>query len=351
MRAAVYYGLNDLKVEDVPDPSPGPGEVLVRVAYSGICGTDLSLYFHGPFGLPTEPHPLTGAHLPQILGHEFGGWVDEVGEGVEDIEIGTLVAVNPIHGCGQCTQCLLGNRNLCIIAAFHGVAAHGGGLSERTVVKRSMVHPLPAGMGPRQAALIEPMAVSYRAVRRAEVQPGDTVLILGAGPIGLGSYFAVKSAGGVPIVSEPSPVRRQILANLGATNILDPASDDVANAVHDLTNGAGAAATVDAVANPSTFSTALSSTARGGTVVLVGIGHEPLPLDPIALFLSEISVRASNAYADDFQATIVEMASGAYPLEGWVSTIALEDIIEQGFDVLRQGDAMKILVDVNADGA
>jgi (R,R)-butanediol dehydrogenase/meso-butanediol dehydrogenase/diacetyl reductase len=348
MRAAVYHGTHDVRFEDVAEPAPGPGEVLVKVAYNGICGSDLYEYYAGPLGIPVEPHPLTGARMPVIMGHEFGGWVAGLGEGVEDLEIGTLVAVDPIHHCGTCGPCRRGAKNLCMIAAFHGLMAHGGGLSERTVVGRSMVHPMPDGMTPRHAALVEPMAVAFRAVRRAEVAAGQRVLILGAGPIGLGAYFAAKWSGAEPIVSEPSPVRRSILQGLGASHVLDPSVDDVVAAVQDMTGGEGVDASIDAVAHESTMSAGMAATRRGGNFVLVGIPHTPLPFNGIQMFMNEVTLRASNAYADDFQATIDAMAHGAYPLGDWISTIPLDGLIDDGFETLRAGRAMKILVDVGS---
>src|SRR5512147_61150 len=112
MRAAMYYGREDLRLEEIDDPTPGRGEVLVRVAFNGLCGTDLHEYYGGPLAIPTSPHPLTGAQLPVTLGHEFGGWVEAVGAGVEDLPIGALVAVNPIHACGVCGPCRRGAGNL-----------------------------------------------------------------------------------------------------------------------------------------------------------------------------------------------------------------------------------------------
>jgi (R,R)-butanediol dehydrogenase/meso-butanediol dehydrogenase/diacetyl reductase len=346
MRAAVFHGQRDVRIEDVEDPTPGAGEVLVRVGYNGICGSDLTEYYSGPVGIPTEPHPLTGAKLPVVMGHEFGGWIAAVGDGVDDLEIGTLVAVNPMHTCGTCAPCRRGATNLCMTAAFHGLMAHGGGLSERTVVEQRMVHPMPDGLTARHAALVEPMAVAFRAVRRAGVTAGQRVLILGAGPIGLGAFFAATWLGAETIVSEPSATRRAMLQRLGATHVLNPNEDDVVSAVLDLTSGAGADSAIDAVAHSSTINTGLAATAREGNLVLVGIPHGPLPFDAIQLFLTEITLRASNAYADDFQATIDVMAAGGFPIGEWVSTIRLDDLIEDGFEKLRAGEAMKILVDV-----
>ena len=162
----------------------------------------------------------------------------------------------------------------------------------------------------------------------------------------MGAFLATRWLGAEPIVVEPSPTRRKILADLGARLVLDPVADDVVSAVLDLTNGKGSPATIDAAATPSTFADGMAATARGGNVVIVGIPQEALPFDPIQLFITEITLRASNAYADDFQATIESMAAGAYPIDGWVQTLPFEELIDDGFEVLRSGKAMKLLVEL-----
>ena len=349
MRAAVYHGREDLRLEQVEEPEPGPGQVKIAVAFNGLCGSDLHEYYYGPLGIPTSPHPLTGGMMPQIMGHEFGGRIAAIGPGVDDVAVGDLVAVNPMHVCGSCVYCLRGDTNLCVLAAFHGLMSHGGGISDYTVVDRRMVHVMPAGLTARHAAVVEPMAVALRSARRAEVEAGQTVVVFGAGPIGLGAYFGCLWLGAAPIMVEPSPARRAILTDLGAPTVLDPTTDDVASAVLDLTGGIGAHATIDAAATPATFASAFATTRRGGVISMVGIAHEPLQVDPIALFQTEITVRASNAYAEDFPLVIDGMAEGAYPLDGWVSTIDFDDVVEGGFDVLHSGKAMKILVTLGGD--
>ncbi|MGD9797029.1 MAG: alcohol dehydrogenase catalytic domain-containing protein, partial [Acidimicrobiia bacterium] len=140
MRAAVYHGVGDVRLEDVEEPEVGPGEVKLAVVLNGLCGTDLHEVFDSQRAVPSSPHPLTGVTAPVILGHEIGGTVVEVGAGVDDLEIGALVAVEPLHRCGACPSCDAGDVNLCDRLAFHGLSTRGGGLAERTVVRREMVH-------------------------------------------------------------------------------------------------------------------------------------------------------------------------------------------------------------------
>ena len=146
MRAAVYHGVGDVRVEDVPEPSPGRGEVKIKLAHNGICGSDLHEYYSASTFIPLEPHPQTGVQAPVIMGHEFSGTVAELGEGVTGLEVGQPAALRPTHSCGTCPPCKQGLPNICRILAFHGLSAEGGGLAEYTVVTADQVHPLPEGV-------------------------------------------------------------------------------------------------------------------------------------------------------------------------------------------------------------
>ena len=193
MRAIVYHGREDVRFDDIPEPSPKAGEVKLRVLYNGICGSDLHEYYHGPLASSTKPHPLSGVKIPVVLGHEFCGAVVEVGKGVRRSQAGDLVAVEPLETCGKCEWCHAGNYNHCPLGAIHGYSRDGGGLAEFTVVLRSMAHKLPDGVTARHGALVEPMAVSYHAVARAHPKAGQTVAVHGGGPIGVGALLALKA--------------------------------------------------------------------------------------------------------------------------------------------------------------
>ena len=240
MRAAVFHGRCDLRLEDVPEPEAGPGDVKLRVHYNGICGSDLHEYYAGPMTTRTEPHPLTGVKNPVIFGHELCGSVVALGDGVEDLEIGDRVAVEPVETCGHCLDCRSGHYNHCRLLAFHGYNRAGGGLAEYTVVRRSMAHRLPSALSPAQGALIEPMAIAWSTVRRCRVEAGQTVALHGAGPIGIGVFLVLRARGVRVIVSDPSPLRREVMRALGAPVVLDPGEADVVTAIRDLTGGHGA---------------------------------------------------------------------------------------------------------------
>lgn len=346
MRAAVFYGREDLRLEQVPEPLPGPGDVKLRILFNGICGSDLHEYYDGPITTRTTPHPLTGVRNPVILGHEMCGEVVEVGAGVEDLERGTRVAVEPVETCGSCLYCRSGQYNHCGLLAFHGYNRAGGGLAEFTVVRRSMAHALPHRLTAEQGAVIEPLAIAYATVNRCRVEAGQTVAVHGAGPIGIGVYLTLRRRGLRVIMSDPSPARRAVLKALGAETILDPREANVVSAIRDLTGGRGAHASIDAAGVPAAFRAALDGTAVDGNVVVVAIHTRPLEIDPMQILMSEARITGVALSCGAFPSVIAEMAAGAYPLEGWVEKIAFDGLIRDGFERLHRQDGVKLLVDV-----
>lgn len=351
MRAAVFHGREDLRLEDIPEPRTGKGEVKLKVLYNGICGSDLHEYYHGPMTTRTTPHPLTGVKNPVVMGHELCGEVVEVGAGIEDLSVGDKVAVEPVETCGHCLYCSSGQYNHCGLLAFHGYNRASGGLAQFSVVKRSMAHKLPKSMTGMQGALIEPMAISYRTAQRCEAEAGQTVVVHGGGPIGVGVFYTLRRWGVNVIMVDPSPQRRATLTQLGVKTVLDPRDGDVVAAIKDLTGGRGAAVSVDAAGVPAAFQTALSSTAVDGQLVVVAIHTKPLQIHPMELLMSEVKISGIALSCNTFPSVIEEMAAGTYPLEGWVETIPFERIMSDGFERLHRQEGMKILVDVAGTSA
>lgn len=347
MRAARYYGVEDVRIEQIPDPSPGPGQVKVKVAHNGVCGSDLHEFYTAPTFIPTEPHPLTGAQIPCVLGHEFSGTVVEVGPEVTRVVAGDRVAVRPTYSCGKCHACTSSASNICEILAFHGGSAHGGGLSEFTVVEQGMVHRLPDTVSLELGALVEPMAVALHAVNRVDLAPDDTVVILGAGPIGIGVWFALRARGiDRVVISEPSADRRAAISHLGAGNTIDPTSDDLGRAVDRLSTGRGAAVVFDAAGVAPAFAQGLSVLAPHGTMMVIAVYQSALDFHPAQLLGGEYTVTASMTYTDDeFGEVIENMGKGLYSAEGWVEHRSI-DALTGAFDDLRAGRAMKLLIDL-----
>ncbi|HEY4210348.1 MAG TPA: alcohol dehydrogenase catalytic domain-containing protein [Steroidobacteraceae bacterium] len=347
MRAAVFYGNQDLRLEDVPEPSAQAGEVKLKVLFNGICGSDLHEYYDGPITTrASSPHPLTGVKNPVIMGHELCGEVTQVGDGIEDLRVGDRVAVEPVETCGHCLDCTSGRYNHCSLLAFHGYNRNGGGLAQYTVVRRSMAHKLPPGMTAAQGALIEPMAIAWRTADRCQIQSGQTAVIHGGGPIGIGVYFTLKRRGVRVIMSDPSPSRRAVLKSLGVETILDPRERDVVSAIKDLTGGRGADSSVDAAGVPASFQASLKGTAVDGTVVVVAIHTRPLEIGAMDILMSETRLTGVALSCNAFPSVIREMAAGAYPEKGWVETIPFDGLIRDGFERLHRQEGTKILVDV-----
>lgn len=346
MRAAVYHGREDVRLESVAEPHAGPGDVKLRVRYNGICGSDLLEYYDGPVTTRTTPHPLTGITNPVILGHELCGEVVALGAGVDDLAPGDLIAVEPLETCGHCIYCGSGQYNHCPLVAFHGYNRAGGGLAEYTVVKRGMAHRLLPGMTALQGALIEPLGVAWHTAGRCMVEAGQTVAIHGAGPIGVGVFLTLRRRGVETIIIEPSPARRAVLAALGARSLLDPTACDAISAIRDLTGGLGAHASVDAAGVPASFRAMLHGTRVDGTAVVVAIHHHPLVIPPFDLLMPEVKLTGVAMSVNAFPSVIAEMARGSYPLDGWVETIPFEGVVKNGIERLRRHEGMKILVDV-----
>jgi len=348
MRAAVYHGPRDLRLESVAEPEPGPGDVKLRVLYNGICGSDLHEYYDGPVTTRDTPHPLTGVKNPVVLGHELCGEVVACGPGVEDLAPGELVAVEPLETCGSCLWCAAGQYNHCPHLALHGYNRNGG-LAEYTVVRRSMAHRLPPGMTPMQGALIEPLGIAWHTANRCRLEAGQTAVIHGAGPIGIGVCLTLRQRGVEVIGVDPSPLRRAMLERLGARVTLDPAAGDPVGAIRDLTGGRGAHASVDAAGVPAAFRAMLHGTRVDGTAVVVAIHHVPVVVPPFDLLMPEVYVTGVAMSTHAFPSVIEAMARGDYPLEGWVETIPFEHVLDRGLERLRRQEGLKILVAVGRE--
>ncbi len=349
MKAAVFHAQEDLRVEEVAEPSPGPGEVKLRNAFAGICGSDLHVYYTPEAaGLDFDhPHPVTGATLPQILGHEFSGTVVELGEGVTGVAVGDRVAVWPVYYCGECAACRKGMYNACQKIGFHGLSSNGGGMAEYTTVPAVKLHVLPENVDLRMGALVEPMSVAWHAVSRGGVSEGGTALIAGAGPIGIGVWFALKARGIEKVlVSEPSAERRAIIAALGA-QVIDPVTEDLAAAVAALTGGDGVDAAFDAAGAGAAITSGLASLAPGGRLVVVAIHERTMDFLPTQLVMAETEIAGALAYLpEDFDAVIEAMSRGVYDTTGWVQETGLEGGGDAIHD-LRGGAGAKNLLSSN----
>jgi (R,R)-butanediol dehydrogenase / meso-butanediol dehydrogenase / diacetyl reductase len=345
MLAAVLHGPRDLRVEDIPEQPPGAGEVTISVACNGLCGSDLKLYETGLRSGDT-PHPVTHHCGPQVLGHELAGVISAVGANVAGYIVGDRVCVQPDYPCGACPPCTAGYSHLCQIITFLGVISSGGGLSERLAIDCKKLHRLPDSLTLEQGALVEPMAVAYHAVGRADPQPGEVAVIIGAGPIGIGAVLNLRARGVEDIiVVEPSAQRRAVVQLMGAEAVHP---DDAAAFIARRTDHHGAHVAFDCAGVGSTFGSALASLrARGRAVVVAGSAAYPLQTTAHFLQHTELTITGSVAFQRfEFAEVIDLMAAGAYPLAGWVEHVPLAAVVEEGFMPLLAGQKTKVLVDL-----
>lgn len=355
MQSAVFHGRKDIRVESIPEPSVGSDEVLIDVAACGICGSDLHEYVAGPIFIPDEePHPVTGETAPVPMGHEFGGEVVAVGDGVEDIAVGEVVAVNPIVYCGTCRYCEAGKYHLCESVGFVGLAGGGGGFSEQVAVPAEQAIPLPEGVPTEYSALVEPFAVGLHAVRNAEFEPGDSVAIFGTGPIGLTVVQAAAAGGaGTVYAVEPQDSRREMAAEVGADVPIDPTEGDAVETILEQSGG-GVDATFEVAGISPTVRDAIATAKKDGSVTIVSIFEEHVEIDANAIVLGERSVGGTLAYEGgprgdiEFGAVLDMFADGTLDPEPLItSRIDLDAVIDDGFEALLDDDReeIKILVE------
>jgi (R,R)-butanediol dehydrogenase/meso-butanediol dehydrogenase/diacetyl reductase len=332
MPAAVYRGSGEMAVEDRPVPEPGPGQVLVEVGHCGICGSDLHLI--------AERLGTAGA----VLGHEYSGVVAALGENVTGWAVGDEVVGGPAPRCGQCRRCLEGQPSQCEVR--HRVMSDGDGAFARFVLvdTRALVR-IPEGLGRREAALAEPLAVALHGITRSGIQPGDSAMVMGAGPIGALTVAALLARGLGPVtVVEPAPPRQALARALGA-QVLHP--DDLPTysmwepeaisplAVDVVLECSGSKAAMQA---------GLHQLRRGGRMVLVGAGMRPPSFDPNRMLLNELTVTGSFVYdADGFDRALELLSTpGAIPTE------VLIEPGDVGLD--RVGEAVRRLADGETAG-
>ncbi len=308
MDALVWEAPREMAMRDRPEPTPGPGEVLIDVAYVGICGSEIGGYLgHNALRKP-----------PLVMGHEFSGTIIGVGEGVTALSSGQQVTVNPLLYCGECRYCKSGLRQLCPKRSLIG-AHRPGAFAERVTVPEQAVVALPPEVDLRSGSMVEPIAVGVRLGRLAGKLDGETALVIGAGPIGLLGLQALRQAGATTVfVSDMDPARLQMARDLGA-DVIDPATQNVVDIVRAATGGLGAAVTIDAVGSGRTRTDAVSATRPAGKVLLSGLHEEASTFPGSDVIRREIEVKGAFSYTpDDFAAAVIAAGNNSLRLDPWI---------------------------------
>jgi 2-desacetyl-2-hydroxyethyl bacteriochlorophyllide A dehydrogenase len=341
MKALVYEGPRQLNLRDVPEPEPGPEEVLIRVAYSGICGSELGGYL----GLNSLRKP------PLVMGHEFSGEILQLGSQARqhnpELVEGQRVTVNPLWSCGRCRYCLGGRHQLCTRRQILG-AHQPGSYAERVKAHARMVYPIPDSLSFEHAALTEPVGCAIRAAELADCKPTDRVLITGLGPIGLLTLQAVLAFGVTDIiVTDTDPDRRAIGEQFGV-RVLDPLSTDVMNYIQSSSEGQGVDVAIDAVGANITRRQCVEAVARGGRVIFVGLHEEESPIPINLVIRSEINLQGSFAYTPaNFITALQWLAADRIKIDPWLLKAPLaegRDCFERLLD--KSGPVAKILLHI-----
>lgn len=331
MRVARLHGIHDLRLEDLPQPKPGPGEVLLKVASVGVCGSDVHYYEEGRIGDAVVTDPI-------IMGHEFSAWVAGLGEGVEGLEIGQLVAVEPAIHCGECETCQHGHPNLCPDVRFCGTPPIDGVFAEYTVMPAENCFPLPKEFGPEAGAMLEPLGIAIHAVDLAHLKPGQTIAVLGAGPIGMLTAAVAKAAGAGEIyMTEPLADRRKFALDYVADVTLNPEETDVVAEIMRLTDGRGVDVAFEAAGAPETPDQASAVTRPGGKVVVAGI-----PSD------DTMTLTASTARRKGLTIKLVRRMKHTYPRAIRLVQKGMVDVkplVTHLFPLERITDAFDVVVD------
>jgi threonine dehydrogenase-like Zn-dependent dehydrogenase len=316
---------------DIPRPTPAAGEVLLDVAFCGICGSDLHMLGH--------PQIPTGF----VMGHEFSGCIVETGTGVDGWSVGDRVAVIPTVPCGACPPCQAGQPNLCGVGLTTGPGlGQPGAYAEAVVVSTRMLRRLPETVSDAAGALAEPLAVALRGIDLAEVTPEDGVVVLGGGPIGVLTAVALRARGvGRLILVEPVADRRMLVDNLGFQTAVP---EGVAALATDAFE-APPSVVIDCSGHPAGAALAIEMLAPAGRLLLVGVPYELASLDLALITTKEIVVRGSLAYtAEQFDDALELLAAGAVPSEQIVTTVAELEDTPSWFAELTSGATRQVKV-------
>ena len=339
MKALVYTAPRTLEMREVEEPRPGPGEVLIRVSMTGICGSDM----HGFLGHSARRKPGL------VLGHETHGTVSALGEGVDKSLDSPGVSVNPLIACGRCAACRAGRQNVCADWRILGLDTTHGAFAESVCVPARNVFPLPAEVSEAEAVMIEPLANAVHLLSLAPVYAGmfPTAAIFGGGTLGA-AILSVARTRGIRVVAqvEPNPQRAKVARSLGAECVLDPNAGDVAAEIYRLTDGRGVDLAIDAVGREVVRQAAAASVTRGGTVLLLGLDQGPTSLDFIDLIRREVRLQCSFTYTDaDFAAAFALVARRAVDYRQWTDILPLAEG-QQAFERLAAdpGDRLKIIL-------
>lgn len=338
MKAAVFHKKHEISVEEVPVREPESNEVLIDVAYCGVCGTDLHI-FHGDKGA-AEVHP------PVILGHEFSGVVSQVGNDVRTIKAGDRVCIDPNNTCGNCYACRGGMAHFCSSMIGYGTTTNGG-FAQKAVVAEKQVYRISDRLSLQEAAMSEPISCCLHGIDLCRIRTGSTVLVIGGGPIGqIMVQLARLSGAAAVILSEPVQAKRKQAEQMGADLTIDPLATDPAEVL--MHAGLTADTVIECVGNVRTIEQAVRCAGNGATVLMFGLTSPDaeIRLKPFDVFRKELHITSSYINPYTFRRAVHCLESGRLDIKGIVTDVVNLDSIAEVFtndEYRRHG---KILIKV-----
>ena len=344
MKAAVLKNDMQIVFEDVPTPSPGPGQVQIRVSWSSICGTDLHIYM-GEFKNRVE--------YPRILGHEFAGVIESVGTAVPNLKPGDRVTVDPIVWCNQCPACLNGQNNVCSNLKLLGIE-YNGGFAEYTVAGADKVFKIPDSVSMRDAALVELYSLGVHATRKAMVEPGDRVVVLGAGRLGLAVLEVIKQTAASWVCSvDILDNRLEIARKMGADLTINARLEDPVDNILARTEGLGVDRVIECVGTYAEIDgregpvqQAVKMSRSGGRVVVMGLGPQLTPVFWKECVFKELQIVGSRVTLGDYPRALQLMELNKFHPELFISEVFELNELHRAFHLLedKPDQYLKVLV-------
>ena len=332
MKAARLHGPRDLRVERSSTPSAAPHEVLVRVGVAGLCGTDHRIW--------TGDRPVA---YPRVMGHEFVGRVEAVGEGVTRVGVGDRVAVEPNYSCGTCPLCREGNRNLCLSRTAIGIDVDGC-LAELVRVPARCCWPAPAQAGDEDLMLTEPLAVVVRAVARSGARAGETAAVVGGGTLGLLALQVLRARGARVLCIGRSGRRFELARQLGAEAVHATSQGPLRPVAERFSGREGVDCVVETAGTPEAVNHALDLVRPGGRIVLTGLPHEATPVSFFSVVRREVTITGSMIYQDEFAEAMRLVAAGQVRTAPLITHRFPLDEIARAFAVHEEPTAIKVAV-------
>ena len=321
MKAAVYHGKHDLKVEEVPEKELKDNEVMIQVKYCGVCGTDIHI-FNGDGGSSAVTPPL-------IPGHEFSGVVAKVGSGVTKFKVGDRVSGDPNDMCGECYFCKNAKQHFCTNNIGVGTTVDGG-FAEYVVMREKQVYKFSDSLSFIEATMAEPISCCLHGIDLCNIKYGDTVLVMGGGPIGMIMLQLAKNAGASKVIlSEPVEEKRELALKLGATKVINPMEEDVKAVLDEYCENVDVV--IECVGNIHTQEDAIQFAGKAATVMFFGLAApgESFPIKPDDIFKKELTVTSSYINPYTFERAISVLESKTIDLESLITNIVpLDDIVD-----------------------